>query len=109
MLTILNRFMLPKDNTLPTSYTATKRMLQTHLSLVKEYDCCNNNCTIFRDSNYSSLAQCPICGDERFEVVTKIPQKKFKFLPVEKRSRWTFANKKTSFLMQSHTKVEEND
>lgn len=113
LLKILHELILPKPNTLPTSYVDAKRMLQVHLSPVEEYDCCINDCIIFRDSNstsgkYAALTHCPVCGEERYQTGTKISRKKFKFLPVEKRLRRIFANEITSSLMQKHSEVDKD-
>ena len=50
LLSILHTKILPENNTLPTSYPEAISMLKSHLTPVKEYHCCTNDCVVFRDS-----------------------------------------------------------
>lgn len=72
-------------------------MFNMYLSPVVKYDCCVNDCVIFRDSSlekFSKLRECPVCDKPRFEQGSKnISRKTFKYLPVETRIRRLFANK----------------
>lgn len=111
LLYILHCFILPADNNLPSSYADLYKKIQAFLSPVKDYHCCINDCVVFRDSvagEYSKLSQCPKCNEERYRQGTKIPQKRFKYIPLESRIRRLFADKKTSQLIQSHSLSSSN-
>lgn len=110
LLFILHTFILPAGNSLPQSYNDALKMLRPFLSPVKDYHCCVNDCIIFRDSHigdYAQLSVCPECGEDRYKAGTRIPRKRFKYLPLETRVRRLFSDKITSKLLQSHndTKV----
>lgn len=46
LLSILHTKILPENNTLPTSYPEAVSMLKSHLTPVKEYHCCTNDCVV---------------------------------------------------------------
>ena len=74
--------------------------------LVKDYHCCVNDCVVFRKSHSedcSHLLQCPHCSESRYKEGTKIPRKRYKYLPLEARKRRLFSNKITSKILQSHS------
>ena len=105
LLKILHLFILPTDNELPTNYNDARKMFSDYPTPVQNYDCCVNDCVIFRDSRshqYSQLKECPECKEPRFKSGTSIPRKRFKYLPLEPRIRRLFANEVTSGLLQNH-------
>lgn len=111
LLHILHNFILPTANNLPTSYSNLMKRVQPFLSVVKDYHCCVNDCIIFRDSDkgeYANASRCPECDEERYEPGTKIPRKRFKYLPLETRIRRIYADKAMSQLLQSHGSTETN-
>ena len=59
------------------------------------------------DGDYEHEIQCPVCKEERYKPGTKIPRKRFKYIPLETRIRRMFIDKKTSQLLQSHAEVGE--
>jgi len=93
LLYVLHTFLLPSGNKLPPFVP------------VDEYDCCVNDCVLFRDSasgTYSKMAVCPKCGEERFEPHSKIARKKFKYILIRPRLRRMFGDKTMSKHLQSH-------
>lgn len=107
LLHILHSFILPAENSLPQSYDDVLKMMQPFLSSIKDYHCCVNDCIIFRDSDasdekYAKLSECPKCGEDRYELGTNIPRKRFKYFPLENRVRQLFSNPTTSQLLQQH-------
>ena len=109
LLNMLHTYILPEGNILPTSYMSALKLLQPHLSPLKEFHACVNDCIIFRDcsgGNYSDLDQCPQCGEDRYKENGKSPRKMFKHMPIETRIRRLFANRATSELLQSHRKSQ---
>ena len=63
----LQREMLPKENTLPYSTYATKRMIK---SLSLDYEmihACNNYCILYR-GKYKNKFEFPTCGKSRLKV-----------------------------------------
>ena len=115
LLNILHRYLLPSENNLPATYKKAREIFQPCLSPVIEYDCCVNDCVVFRDSSsgkYSKLKECPVCKEPRFQSACRsksVPFKRFKYLPVETRVRRLFANEQMSTLIQSHRlKVTED-
>ena len=105
LLNTLHKFVLPAGNKLPSSYQQAQATIQGLLVPLKEYDCCTNDCIIFRDGpreSYESLENCPKCGSERFHPHTRVAKKKFKYIPLAPRLRRMFANKKVSQLLQGH-------
>ena len=106
LLRILHCFLLPGENSLPTTYSQALALVQSLLVPVREYHCCVNDCVIFRGS-YEHLTQCPHCGEERFHGPT--PRKRFKYLPLAPRIKRYFNNARTSQLLQSHTASEAHE
>lgn len=97
--------MLPANNKLPNSYPQARKAIKSLLVPVKEYDCCPNDCIIFRncsEGSFESLIDCPKCGSERFHPHTRVARKKFKYLPLAPRIKRMFANKNVSELLQAH-------
>ena len=78
LLNILHKYFLSSDNTLPTNYASTLKMIKPYLRSLKEFHCCVNDCLIFRkysSGDYSCLKQCPCCGENRYEENGKTPPK----------------------------------
>lgn len=114
LLLILHDFILPAENSLPKSYEDVLKMMQPFLNPIKDYHCCVNDCIVFRDSDacgetYAKLTKCPKCGEDRYELGTRIPRKRFKYYPLENRVRRLFSNPTTSQLLQNHTLPDSND
>ena len=58
LLNISHRYLLPSENNLPAPYKKAHEIFQPYLSPVIEYDCCVNDCVVFRNSSsgkYSKL------------------------------------------------------
>ena len=105
LLYMLHTHILPPGNLLPPSYKQALKLLRPHLSPVTEYDCCVNDCIMFRDysmGKFSQLTACPKCGEPRFKPDNKTPRKRFKFLSTIPRMKRFFSTSKTSLLIKSH-------
>jgi hypothetical protein len=113
LMYILHTFILPAGNSLPQSYDDVIKKMQPFLSPIKDYHCCVNDCIIFRDSDacdekYAKLSECPKCGEDRYEIGTSIPRKRFKYFPLENRVRQLFSNPTTSQLIQNHASSDSS-
>ena len=102
LLYLLNNFILPTGNRLPTNYSSAHDLIKSFLAPVEEYHCCVNDCVIFRGVN-KDCSQCPECSEDRYFQGAKIPRKRYKYLPLSSRILQLFRNPKTSQLLQSHT------
>ena len=112
LLYLLHTFLLPAGNKLPPSYSKAHAMINKRIVPVEEYDCCINDCVLFRDSasgTYSKMTVCPKCGEKRYEPHSKIARKRFKYIPIRPRLRRMFGNKTMSKHLQSHKHMNAND
>ena len=100
LLFLLHHFILPENNLLPSSYSDAADMIKHLLVPAKKYDCCVNDCIIYRGI-YSDSKRCPKCNENRYSNGTT-PRKVFKYLPLGPRIRRLFGNTSTSQLLQSH-------
>ena len=101
LLSLLHHFILPLGNNLPSTFATARGLISTLLVPVEEYDCCVNDCIIFRGAN-KDLIQCPECNEPRYSPGGKIPRKRFKYLPLGPRIHRLFKSADVSQLMQSH-------
>ena len=111
LLYLLNNFLLPKPNLLPSSYQKAYAMIKRSLVPVNVYDCCVNDCALFRpcaSGNYETMTVCPVCGENGYKPFTTIPRKQFKYIPLAPRIRRLLKNKEMSKLIQSHSNESEN-
>ena len=110
LLYLLHSYILPPGNKLPNSYGSARTVIKDYLSPIQHYDCCVNDCIIFRDcakGKFGNLNTCPDCGSSRYQPGTKISQKQFKYIPLGPRFKRMFADKKVSEIIQSHDIVKE--
>ena len=66
LLYLLHTFLLPAGNKLPPSYYKAHAMINKRIVPVEEYDCCVNDCVLFRNFtsvDYSNMTKCPKCGE----------------------------------------------
>ena len=106
LLYILHTFILPRHNTLPSSYEAALRKINPNLITPKEFDCCSNDCLIFRNA-YAHLTKCPKCDEQRYKDRSTQPRKRFKYLPVLPRIERMFSIPSLSKLLQQHASAGE--
>ena len=105
LLYLLNTFLLPTGNTLPNSYQKARATINHLLVPTHEYDCCVNDCIIFRkcaEGDSSHLSSCPKCDEPRYHPCSKVARKKLKYIPLAPWFKRMFANKTVSKLLQSH-------
>ena len=105
LLYLLHQFVLPANNKLPDSYGKARNTIQDFLVPIQEYDCCINDCIIFRncsDGAFKDLTTCPKCDSARYYSHTKIAKKRFKYIPLATRIKRMFANETVSELLQQH-------
>lgn len=70
---------------LPESYSQARSAISNAIVNVQEYDCCINDCVIFRqcsEGSFESLTHCPECDTERYHPQTKVARKTFKYIPI---------------------------
>jgi hypothetical protein len=89
----LHKNTLPRDNTLPDSAYAAKKLIK---SLGLNYDmihACPNDCILYRGSN-ESKDECPTCGKSRWKVDAQsqkvrqgVPAKVLRYFPIAPRLR----------------------
>ena len=109
LLFVLGKFILPKDNNLPKTYSEAVKMVRDLTTPITDYHCCINDCILFRDcvqGKYASLTKCPECGEDRYQKdsKSKAPRKLFKYIPLEPRIRQWFSSPISSELLQAHEK-----
>ena len=107
LLYLLSNFLLPTPNQLPSNYQKAHAIIKEYLVPVEVYDCCVNDCVLFRtcsSGNYKSMTVCPVCGEDRYKPCTKVARKKFKYIPLAPHFRRLFKNKEMAKLIQSHQK-----
>lgn len=105
LLYLLHTYILPEENTLPSSYYLAMKKINPYLSPIKEYHVCPNDCIIYRDCDggkFEKLTRCPICNEDRFFENEKRPKKVFKYLSIAKRVKRLFSDVTTSKLLQEH-------
>ena len=106
LLFLLHHYLLPAGNKMPPSYSSATSMTKSMLSPVEDYHCCVNDCIIFRDSpehSFAELDTCPVCGEARYDAGTRVPRKRFHYLPLTPRLHRLFGNPHTSQLLQCHS------
>ncbi|XP_062596774.1 uncharacterized protein LOC134258258 [Saccostrea cucullata] len=100
---------LPQPNCLPQSFREAKDFISPLLMPLEKYDACVNDCILYRDlkdKEYSSLQNCPICGEPRKK--RGVVQKKYTYMPLGPRlSRW-FGTSNLCKLLYSNRGVSAN-
>ena len=112
LLYLLHTFLLPTGNNLPRSYYKAHAMISESIVPVQEFHCCVNDCLLFRNSpsgQYENEDVCPKCGEARYEPRSKIPRKKFKYIPLTSRIHRMFRNRRMSEVLQNHMKESGKD
>ena len=61
-------------------------------------------CVSEKVGKYANCDTCPKCGDARYEVQTKIPRKRFRYIPLAPRLQRLFHDSYMSQKLQSHSK-----
>ena len=105
LLAALKHFILPDGNCLPGSYKTALAKINHLLVPVREYDCCVNDCVVFRkcfEGNYENLEECPKCMELRYKNHTKIARKTFKYIGLKSRLQRLFSDARMSEKLQSH-------
>ena len=111
LLYILNAYLLPSGNVLPTSYHKARTIIDKNVVPVKEFHCCVNDCVLFRNSScgqYEKCDVCPKCGEPRYQPVSKTPRKRFSYIPLLPRLKRMFASRNVSQLLQGHLSCSDN-
>lgn len=93
---------LPKGNSLPTSYREAYQIIKPYLVPEVVFHVCPNDCIIFR-GEYKNSSSCPKCNESRFKAgKVNTPQRTFHYLPLGPRLARSFGTKDISYLLQSH-------
>ena len=66
LLFILHNYLLPPENVMASTYVQAVCLIHRHLTKPKEFDCCVNDCLLFRNE-HKDLSECPKCGSNRYE------------------------------------------
>ena len=74
LLFILHNYLLPPENVTASTYVQAVYLIHRHLTKPKEFDCCVNDCLLFRNQ-HKALSECPKCGSSRYEQETNTPKK----------------------------------
>ena len=107
LLYLLNTYLLPAGNKLPNSYNKARDTIKHLLVPVENFDCCENDCIIYRNSckgDLKDLVACPECNTPRYYPNTSNAKKTFKYIPLAPRLNRMFANERISKLLQDHSK-----
>ena len=105
LLYLLHNYLLPVGNKMPASYPAASSATKSMITPIQDYHCCINDCVLFRNSSSQTLAgveTCPTCGEARYEHGTRVPRKRFHYLPLAPRLHRLFGNSHSSELLQLH-------
>ena len=94
---------LPSDNVLPDSFPKALKLLEPFLVKPSVFDCCRNDCIVYR-GRYIDLSDCPKCGSSRYRenMKSKVPLKRFIYLPIGPRLLRMFGTANLSQLIQCH-------
>ena len=96
--------MLPYSNLLPDSYESALTMIEPYLVKTITFHVCKNDCVIFRNE-YSDCDVCPKCGCSRYKPNSKIPVRRFIYMPLGPRLRF-YGTRNISQVLQSHMSDE---
>ena len=108
--------MLPKENMLPDSTYATKKLLKSFGLGYKQIHACVNDCCLFR-KELANSDFCPKCGKSRWKKnkttkdgkQTKIPMKVLRYFPLIPRLKRMFASPETSEQLRWHSSHKSDD
>ena len=112
---------LPKDNELPDSTYATKKVVCPLGLEVQKIHACPNDCILYR-GEYEDLNACPVCGALRYKISRddpgdvegerprkKIPAKVMWYAPIIPRLKRLFRNGEHAKLMRWHSEDRKKD
>ncbi len=76
--------MLVQPNDFPSSLYDAKKIIDPYLLPTETYDCCINDCCLFRkisdEKDYRDLVKCPVCGEERYSEDKKTAKKRITYI-----------------------------
>ncbi|PKU75846.1 uncharacterized protein LOC110096851 [Dendrobium catenatum] len=105
---------LPKGETLPSSYYESRKILSDLRLGCEKIHACKNDCSLFW-KDYEDKEECPQCMESRWKVNDgkgkKIPHKILRYFPITSRLQWLFMSRKTAHEMRWHKEnqiVDEN-
>ncbi len=100
-----HKFDLPEGNCFPSNWREAKGMLKDSIVPLKKYDCCLNDCMIYRKvlggADYSKLTECPMCHEPRYKNGTKAANKIFTYMPIKQRLQRYFGDTNISRLLHT--------
>ncbi len=100
-----HKYDLPSGNCFPSNWKEAKALLKDTLVPLKKYDCCPNDCIIYRKvlggEDYSKLTECPVCQESRHKDGTKIARKLFTYMPIKQRLQKYFGDTSIARLLHS--------
>src|ERR1044071_6823939 len=112
---------LPKDNELPDTTCATKKVICPLGLEVQKIHACPNDCILYRGA-YEDLNACPACGALRYKIRRddpgdvdgepprkRVPAKVMWSVPIIPRLKRLFRNKEHAKLMQWHREDRKKD
>lgn len=111
LLRTLNQFILPAENSLPSSWKEAKKLLR---SIGMEYHiihACENDCVLFRNE-HANLDECPECGLSRYRsdmVTDKVPRKAMRYFPLIPRLLHNFRCSDLAEYMVWHSEHRSDD
>uniref|UniRef100_A0A7M5XIY5 DUF4218 domain-containing protein n=2 Tax=Clytia hemisphaerica TaxID=252671 RepID=A0A7M5XIY5_9CNID len=100
-----NSLMLPEENQMPKTYDEARRLIQPFLLPLEKYDCCIDDCMLFRGKN-ANAKDCIICGKARFDANGR-PKRTFKYFPLGPRLARMIASPEFSELLEVKEVAEE--
>ncbi len=84
-----HKYDLPEGNCFPSTWKEAKGLLKDTLVPLRKYECCVNDCIIYRKvlggADYSKLTECPVCQESRYKDGSKVAQKIFTYMPIKQR------------------------
>ena len=73
LLFIRHNYLLPPGNVMPSIYVQAVYLIHRHLIKPKEFDCCVNDCLLFRNE-HKDLSECQKIASSRYKQETNIPK-----------------------------------
>src|ERR1041384_6167055 len=112
---------LPKDNELPDTTYASKKVVCPLGLEVQKIHACPNDCILYRGA-YEDLNACPVCGALRYKIRRddpgdvdgepprkRVPAKVMWYAPIIPRLKRLFRNKEHAMLMRWHREDRKKD
>jgi hypothetical protein len=121
-LLVLMKKMLPRENELPASTYAAKKLVCPLGLDVQKIHACPNDCILYRGKKYENMDKCPVCTALRYKIRKddpgdvegepprkRVPAKVMWYAPIIPRLKRLFRNKEHAKLLRWHMEERKKD